>query len=222
EAHSSGLEGGSRAFHEIASSGRPVIVDTNLLYYGVHRYAWEGGRILVPECAVVEVHSAWAEAAKRGRLQCWSDVAAALAYLALEDLRGAGGAIAPAPAGRCDVSIPKIDPVVLDGAYIATADDGAYRYWESHPASRIAVPLKVSFDAYEAASPSRLEVDPRRDPRGLSRLYYALIQGLILLSLLAQEGLLGGFTLKLSPPGGAEREVKLPVGSLKNRILPRT
>ncbi|MEB2837042.1 MAG: hypothetical protein GSR80_000340 [Desulfurococcales archaeon] len=202
-------------FHGVASSGAPVIVDTTLIYYGVHRYAWEGGRILVPECAVVEVHSSWAEAAKRGRLESGRDAAAAQAYMGLADLLGAGASIIPAPAGKCDVSIPKAEPVILDNSYIATADDGAYRYWVSHPASRLATPLKVSFDPYKA---SRQEVDPTRDPRGLSRLYYALTQALVLLALLDRNGLVEGLELEIENPDGSTRSVRIPAGSLQSRL----
>ncbi len=202
-------EGREYSFPELAQR-ETVIVDTVLVYYGAHRYVWEGGRILLPECAVREIHGRLAEAVKRGRLNRGSDFADALAYLALEDMLGAGAPIAPTPAGECDTAMPKMDPVILEGKVLATADDGAFRYWSRHPASRLATPVKVSFDPDEA---ERQEIDPARRPQDLSRLYYSVYQALLFYALLDSQCVrsVHPFRVKVLRPDGEEVQVKPPL-----------
>ena len=187
-----------------------VIVDTNLIFYGAHRYAWEGGRVIVPECAVQEVHWKLAEALKAGRIRRPQDISRILAYLALADLEAAGAPFIPTPPGKCDIGIPKTDPTILAGKIMATGDSGAYNYWSRHPASRLATPVKVSFDPEES---TKQHVDPDRDPLSLPRLYYSIYQAIILLALLDHQGLIDGFHL-YTIKDGAQHEVKVPVTTI--------
>ncbi len=172
----------------LPGAGR-LLVDTSLVYYGAHLYRWEGADIAVPECAVGEIQRRFAEAVKTGRLATGGDAADAAAYLGLLDLLGSGAPMVPTPPGDCDTALVKTDPLLLRDAVLATADDGAYRYWRMHPSSRLAADVKkVSFNAWtqrwRGAS----------DPKRVARLYYALHQALALLPLLAKHGLLPGFS----------------------------
>jgi hypothetical protein len=177
----------------------PVIVDTNLIYAGIHVYAWDPrlrGRILLPECAVNEVERAYAEALKElkgGGRPSDKAISAGLAYLALEELRAAGAKMIPSPPGPCDTSIPKIDAVILRDSIVATSDSGAYRFWMHHPSSRIVRDVaQVSWyrgsTVYEA-----LRERPRE---AVAYSVYAAIQSLIALCLL--EGLTGSVKLAVN------------------------
>jgi len=193
-----------------------VVIDTVLVYYGAHRYAWEGGNILVPECVIREVHGRLANSVKQGRAARGDAVADVLAYLALEDLLGANTPVAPTPAGQCDTAIPKMDPIILDGKVLATADDGAYRYWVTHPSRKLATPVKVYFDPDEAI---RQEVDAARNPVMLSRLYYSLYQLLLFYALLDTQGVSGATPLELTISSDrGEEQVKPPVGVLLKAV----
>ena len=212
-AHLRGLlpDGSVRPLPELVFE-RTMIVDTVLVYYGAHRYAWEGGRLMLPECAVREVHGRLAESIKRGKARSGEAIADVLAYLALEDLLGAGVPVAPTPTGKCDTAIPKMDPVILEDKILATADDGAHRYWLRHPSRRLAVPVKVFFDPEEAG---RQEVDPERDPLSLSRLYYSLYQILLFYALLDSQCVEGAHPLRIYVDSGeGEVEVRPPTGLL--------
>ncbi len=175
---------------EKAGSVGRVYVDTSLIYYGVHVYRWEGLGVAVPECAVAEAEKRLAEAVKSGRIGNSGEAMAVAAWLGLHDLLGSGAPVLPTPPGPCDTAMAKADPLLLDGAALATADDGAYRYWSSHPVSRLATPLKASFNAYRQRWRGSL------DTARVARLYYAIHQALLLLQLLAQQGVLPGFSLE--------------------------
>ncbi|GAB6148529.1 hypothetical protein [Stetteria hydrogenophila] len=197
-----------------------LVADTNLIYYGIHVYAWEGVPVKVPECAEIEVEKAWSEALKHGRLETARDAAALLAYLALLDLKGAGSHVLPTLPVACDVAVAKADPLALEGYSPATADDGAFRYWSRHPRLRGARVFKVSFDPNVRAA--RL-IDELESPERLSRLYYALVQSLVILELFNSQGItgkaLGGrveFTLKT--PDGEEKRFK-PAAQIIEKAL---
>ncbi len=196
-----------------------LIVDTTLLYYGIHVYAWEGIPVGVPECTEIEVERAWSHALKHGRIETPRDAASLLAYLAFLDVKGAGGRTIPTPPVPCDVALPKADPVTLEGFNPATGDDGAFRYWRRHPNLRGATILKVSFDPLKAERP----FEGLENPERLSRLYYALVQSVILLDLLSRQGLLekgiGGrasFTIKR--PDDVEARFKPPVHIIEKAL----
>ena len=172
----------------LPGAGR-LLVDTSLVYYGVHLYRWEGADIAVPECAASEVQRRFAEAVKAGRLATGGDAADAAAYLGLLDLLGSGAPMVPTPPGDCDTALVKTDPLLLRDAVLATADDGAYRYWSMHPASRLAAEVaKVSFNAWTQ------RWSGASNPKRVARLYYAFHQALVLLPLLAKHDLLPGFS----------------------------
>ncbi len=188
-----------------------AIVDTTLIYHGAHRYYWEGSEVYVPECAIREIHRAVAEAVKRRALPSIRAAVGVMAYLALQDLLEAGAPIIPTAPGECDTSIPKIDPLLLEGKVLLSSDSGAIRYWRSHPSrSLVKGVVHVFFDPDKA---EEQKVDPRRDPLSLPRLYYSLYQSIIALQLLhALRVSHDKVILEAQRPGGGEW-VKVPIPS---------
>ncbi|MCE4611262.1 MAG: hypothetical protein F7B17_04745 [Desulfurococcales archaeon] len=169
--------------------GKPVIVDTNAIYNGIHVYAWSGLEVLLPECALAEVERGYAEALKelragvKGRVRLLS-LSTGLAYLAFLDLKAAGSRIVPSPPGPCDTSIPKIDPLLLEGARVATGDSGAYEYWRAHPSSKhYGKPVKLYYDLHSTTASTH--VFPSERDR-ISYTFYALHQAAIALCILKE------------------------------------
>ncbi len=202
-----------------ASAEPGLVADTSLLYYGIHVYAWGGIPVGIPECAEIEVERAWSHALKHGRIETPRDAASMLAYLAFLEVKGAGGRTIPTPPVPCDIALPKADPVTLEGLHPATADDGAFRYWRRHPNLRGATILKVSFDPIRAERP----FEGLENPERLSRLYYGLVQSLLLLELLSRQGLLekglgGRVSLKIKRPDGSETPFKAPVHIIEKAL----
>ncbi len=189
-----------------------LIIDTNLVYYGAHRYFWEGSEIYVPECIAREVHMNVTESIKSTHRSERNSIPHILAGLALKDLIDGGAPIVPTAPSPCDTSIPKIDPIILDGKYLATSDSGALRYWTSHPVSRIVRgTVKVYFEPETAL---RQKVDPRRDPLSLPRLLYSLHQSLIVLKMMEYYRMISGLKITVEKPGGEPLEVKPPLNLL--------
>ena len=199
---------------------KPLIVDTNAVYNGVHVYAWSGLEVLLPECSVAEIEKRYAEALKdlragfKGRASIAS-VSTGLAYLALLDLRAAGSKIIPSPPGPCDTSIPKIDPLLLEGVRVATSDSGAYEYWRVHPSSKhYGEPIKLYYDQhYTSASTS---VFPSERDR-ISYTLYALHQAVIALCMLRE--LTGGIDYELAVEGsGGSQRIAVPCRGLMEAL----
>lgn len=115
----------------------PVVIDTNLVYYGVHTDTHEGAKVVLPYCAQAELLIRYAEALKPGKRDIKS-LLDRLVGLALEELRYAGVRILASPPPPCDTAIPSIDPLSLENVVLVTADKGAYQLWSSHPVSRLA------------------------------------------------------------------------------------
>lgn len=205
--------GGARSLADMVFEKR-VIADTSLVYYGLHRYHWEGARVEVPDCAIREIHRKLAETLKRGHIKDGSGAMDVLAYLALEDILWGQSPVIPSPPGSCDTSITKIDPILLEGKAIATADDGAYRYWSIHPSSRLASPAKVYFTPEERPS-----FEAANGRIRLARIYYSIYQALIVLALLQSQNL-GVDSLEVTAKdwAGGEQRVTIPVKPILNTL----
>ena len=129
----------------LRSVEKPVVIDTNLVYWGSHNDCWEGTRIVVPYAVQAEVLKRYAEALKKPRLDrvCQAHRMAMdlLAYYQLLELLHCNRqTIIPSPPPPADTAIPSIDPLLLAGKIMATGDRGAYELWKSHPSSKIAEP----------------------------------------------------------------------------------
>jgi hypothetical protein len=108
----------------VLTQGR-AIVDTNLVYYGIHTY--EANNLLLPHCVLNEVILKATDDELFGHL---------VLQVALH-LRETSGYL-PTEFQQCDVVVPRADPYILDGAYLITADKLAYELWSSSPVSKIA------------------------------------------------------------------------------------
>ncbi|GBF09451.1 hypothetical protein apy_11760 [Aeropyrum pernix] len=190
-----------------------VIVDTNLIYFGIHNSALEGLKVYIPECAVLEVQKRVANAVKRGGPSSSSAVADVLAYLALQDLLASGASIIPSGPPPCDVGMTRIDLTLLEGKTLATGDSGAYKFWKGHPIKRVASDIvQASFEPHSVDLD--LRVDPS-EPVTLARPYYALYQGLISLALLAEAGVSGALRIEVEDAQGGVKKVKPPLGAVR-------
>ncbi len=115
-----------------------VVIDTNLVYLGVHNDVYEGLQAVLPHCLVAEVFRGYAEAEKRLEQHSVNRFLRLLARTGLEELREQGMPIIASPPPPCDTGITGIDLYQLQGAVIATNDRGAYEFWLQHPFSRLA------------------------------------------------------------------------------------
>ena len=207
------MDDGSRIpLAELAMRQR-VIADTSLIFYGLHRYYWEGARVEIPDCAIKEVHKRFAESIKRGRVDKGHEITSILAYLGLLDMLWGDPPVLPSPPGDCDTAIPKIDPLILDNKIVATSDDGAYRYWKVHPASRLAKPVKAFFDPDERPS---FEAGTNKR-NAISRLYYSVYQVIILFALMHSQGLLK-LDVTVQDINGNENKITIPIKIIIKRI----
>ncbi len=161
----------TRHILELRELRKPVIVDTSLLYRGIHVEAYAGLTVLIPYCAYAEVMKNYAEALKPH--PSLRNIASFLAGLALQELQHAGGKIVPSPPPPCDTSIPSMDPLMLSDTIIATADKGAFELWRSHPVSKIAQPVLVEGRSVDAIFTSE---------KLIARASYALFQAVTILA----------------------------------------
>ena len=141
----------------------PSIVDTNLVYHGLHNVCWEGRSrdIVLPFCARAEILARYYEA-KHGKRSVWVDE---LAHLGLEELKACGVPVAPSPPPPCDSAIPSMEPLLLDGKKIATLDRRAYEIWRQHPASKLAEPIYAELKSHSDETPLTM-----------ARITYAILQ----------------------------------------------
>lgn len=190
-----------------------AIVDTNLIYAGVHNYALEGHKVLVPECALIEVQKLLAESIKAGRNDP-NTFMNQLAYLALQDLKALGTPVLPSGPPPCDIGITRIDLTLLEGRHLATADSGAYNFWKRHPASRIANPLHVYYNPQTAHLESKAEPE---NPPTIARAYYSLLQMLIALKLAEQQDLVKRLEVLTGRKDGL-RKVPIPLATVKSSL----
>ncbi|ALL00367.1 hypothetical protein Pyrde_0317 [Pyrodictium delaneyi] len=77
-----------------------------------------------------------------------------LAYTAISELKTAGASLIPSHHYMCDIAIPLIDPLLLNGTILATRDAGAHQLWSQHPAtSKIAKPVLVATSSLASEEP---------------------------------------------------------------------
>ena len=177
---------GAKLLGGVRDTGGGIVVDTNLVYSGIHNYSWEGYRIHVPECSIAEIERRLAEALKQvgARQARLSDggsrrpIIDVLAWLALKDLEGSRAPVMPTPPGPCDTAIPKAESALLVDKTLVTMDQGAYRFWKIYATPR-GYRVELAWLG-EAPNPST--------PMGASRAYYSLIQLLVVLKLLERFG----------------------------------
>jgi len=107
------------------------VVDTNLVYMGIHNLVRPGGpRIIVPYCVRYEI----LDKLTHSKSPC-ARYTVLLAKLALEALEGQASRL-PSNAASCDMAIPAVDPELLKGATLLSADRLAVDLWKSMVLSR--------------------------------------------------------------------------------------
>ncbi|HIQ29593.1 MAG TPA: hypothetical protein EYH45_03415 [Candidatus Caldiarchaeum subterraneum] len=188
---------------------REIIIDTNMLYFGIHNAAYMGSLITVPECVMYEVEKRVYEAVKRGRPDNWAKFMDCLAYLGLKEIFNVRTSIYPSQGLSCDSAIPKIDPVLLRGKKVMTGDDGAFRMWSRSPVAELASVYKAIYDKQSAAL-----LHKRADSIRISRLYYSFIQLLVALRLSESAGLMDKISLYVDG-----KRTDIPVEPIKEELV---
>lgn len=165
---------------------RELIIDTNVLYYGIHTLCYMGHSIVLPECVVSEVERRVYEAVKKGRLEDTRELLDSLAYLSLREVMTLRPNVFPTAGHPCDTAIPRIDPYLVTGKILVTGDDGAYRRWSVSPAAKLAEIHRAKVDIRSAPDWEGLSEDSRYWPR----VYHSLSQLLIALRLAQESGVI--------------------------------
>ncbi|MGB9787129.1 MAG: hypothetical protein ACPLRJ_07735 [Infirmifilum uzonense] len=103
-----------------------VIIDTNLVYNGIHLTA-QGyrGRIMIPYCVMVELLNKRSQAKTPLSKLCEHTV-----FLAFEALLRSAYLI-PSDTWFCDAVLPRLDPLTLEKATLVTADKASYELWNN-------------------------------------------------------------------------------------------
>ena len=118
---------------ELDCSRQRIIIDTNLVYQGVHNRAPTMGSVIsVPYCARVEIMNNLAEART-----VIDRVLATAASLALEVLDRYCSTV-PTQPYKCDPTLPIIDPNIMANSCVASRDRRAVDAWRRTALSRLA------------------------------------------------------------------------------------
>lgn len=122
------------------------VLDTNAVFYGVHNLARQlGPRLVVPYCVRYEVLNKLA----RSKSPCMK-YHTLLARMALEVLESYASRLL-SDAIDCDMAIPSIDPELVKGDAIISADRNAVEIWRSMALSRYASVRLVSEEDFKPA-----------------------------------------------------------------------
>ncbi|MCX8181010.1 MAG: hypothetical protein N3E41_06510 [Thermofilaceae archaeon] len=125
------------------------LIDTNLIYFGVHNVVrGVGPRVYVPYCLHVEILDKVAESKR----VCEKLIAEALlmAYEVIE----ANASKVPSAHYKCDIAIPSIDPELVKGLTVVTADKRAYELWGKLALSKYAKLKLVDGSVFRSSSES--------------------------------------------------------------------
>jgi len=186
---------------------KEVIVDTNMLYYGIHNLAYMGCRIIVPECVSSEIENRVYEVAKRNRVESPREFMTCLAYLAMRDLMQLGASIYPSPTPPCDTAIPRIDPLLTDSKTIVTGDLRAYNRWSNTPLSKIAKIYLARRDA----------IIMERRINDVTRVYSSLAHLLTAFRLANQLGIIENIALHLD-----NKKINIPLKPITTELTLQT
>ncbi|BBG25703.1 hypothetical protein [Sulfuracidifex tepidarius] len=115
-----------------------VLIDTNLLFYGIHNY--ELRDLIVPKCVRNEVTINSVQTKSRG-----SPLKSALSEIVEDVLNSvlSHARLIPSEDLWCDIAIPKIDPDLIEGAYLLTGDKKAYERWRKSTIGKYTEPLLI-------------------------------------------------------------------------------
>ncbi|BBD73386.1 hypothetical protein HS1genome_1775 [Sulfodiicoccus acidiphilus] len=117
------VEGKTLPLREVTVDQR-VVVDTNLIYWGVHTY--EVRNLLLPQCSLNEI------LVKASDFPQHSIVLTT--FMALRERSG----FLPTESSQCDAVVPRADPYMLEGTTVLTGDRRAFELWRGSPLVRYA------------------------------------------------------------------------------------
>ncbi|ARM74602.1 hypothetical protein [Acidianus manzaensis] len=156
-----------KELNEIVEGADLVLVDTNLIYNGIHTYEIKG--LAIPQCAIYEIENKWFQEKDHKQGEFYD-----VLYEILKGLLRKTKII-PTITELCDIAVPKIDPTLLDKAIILTGDKKAYKNWKYLPLS------KYTQIKYAAPDYSRIRNEQHY------RAYFELSLAIILKRLLKED-----------------------------------
>ncbi len=115
-----------------------VLIDTNMLFYGIHNY--ELRNLIVPKCVrnEVSINSVQMKSRKGLLKSALSEVVEDVLNSILSHAK-----LIPSEDLWCDIAIPKIDPDLIEGAYLLTGDKKAFQRWTKSTLSKYTESLLV-------------------------------------------------------------------------------
>jgi hypothetical protein len=113
---------------EKVAYGRPLLIDTNLIYYGIHTH--EIRDLVIPYCVHNEILMT---VNKKGKEEAFSNAV----FMVYDTLR-AKSRMLPSENTICDVAIPKIEADLIKNYLVVTSDKRAYQRWKRLAISRYA------------------------------------------------------------------------------------
>jgi hypothetical protein len=117
-------------------SREKVVIDTNMIHYGIHNYELKG--LMIPQCVRNEIGVKSVET-KRDFIEVGY-------YNMVEDVLLSvisRSSIIPSDDLMCDIAIPKLDPDLIQDAFLLTADKKAYERWSKSAISKYTKPILV-------------------------------------------------------------------------------
>ncbi|MUM65949.1 hypothetical protein D1867_12060 [Acidianus infernus] len=105
---------------EKVAYGRPLLIDTNLIYFGIHTH--EIRDLVIPYCVHNEVLMT---VNRKDGEETFSDAV----FLVYDTLR-AKSRMLPSESTICDIAIPKIEADLIKNYLVVTADKRAYDRWK--------------------------------------------------------------------------------------------
>ncbi len=170
---------GKRIDEMAKPTGKALLVDSNMMYSGIHNIASKDIGILVPYCIFYEISAIYSESVKAYEYgDIFIDLAA---YIGLEELIASktGMLVSSHMAHKCEAVIPMMDPFILSKSIIVTRDVGAYRLWSIHP-------MLQGTDIVLVDSPSCKEMRERVRELTYNEALYYFLQLVVTLRLLTR------------------------------------
>ena len=149
-------DGSKRKVEDVVTDYSSVVIDTNLLFYGIHSREIKG--LTIPYCVEFEMESKvfTAGSSRRSTKRGFERSRFFDVLYSIYDALARRSRIIPSCRYYCDHAIPRIDPILLDGSLVLTSDKKAYDVWANSPLGRYATvkltkvePKEVKKERYE-------------------------------------------------------------------------
>jgi hypothetical protein len=129
-------ESSKRDLSEVVNDFDFVVIDTNLIYYGIHSYEIRG--LSIPYCVNFEMETKLYE---EKRISSFYETLYSIYDAILLRAR-----VLPSEMTYCDPSVPKMDPDLLKDGLILTGDRRAFKVWSNSSLSKYATVKFVKLD----------------------------------------------------------------------------